>query len=66
MFLSRLRTYVLRSALRNRVRTVLTLLGTMVTVAVFCFLASIESSVDAAIDRVAQTTLLVVGEKDQW
>ena len=58
--------YILRNTLRNKVRTILTLVGMMVTVSVFCFLASIPSSVNAAIDRVAQTTLLVVGEKDQW
>ncbi len=58
--------YILRNTLRNKVRTVLTLVGMMVTVSVFCFLASIPSSVNSAIDRVAQTTLLVVGEKDQW
>ncbi len=58
--------YTLRSASRNKVRTVLTLLGVMVAVGIFCFLASIESSMDEAIDRVAQRTLLVVNEKDQW
>ena len=58
--------YILRSVLRNKVRTALTLLGMMVVVAVFCFLASIESSMNNTIDKVAQTTLLVLNEKDQW
>ena len=58
--------YILRSVLRNKVRTVLTMLGMMVVVAVFCFLASIESSMNNTIDKVAQTTLLVLNEKDQW
>ena len=58
--------YIFRSALRNKVRTVLTLLGMMVAVGLFCFLASIESSMHHAIDRVAQNSLLVLNEKDQW
>lgn len=58
--------YILRSVLRSKVRTVLTLAGVMVAVAIFCFLASIESSMNAEIDRVAQGSLLVLSEKDQW
>ncbi|MEW6741404.1 MAG: hypothetical protein AB1486_01490 [Planctomycetota bacterium] len=58
--------YMLRSVLRNKVRTTLTLFGVMVAVGIFCFLASIESSVTNAIDQVAQGTLLVLSEKDQW
>ena len=58
--------YVLRNVARNKVRTSLTLLGMMVAVGIFCFLASIESSMNSAIDKVAQNTLLVVNEKDQW
>ena len=58
--------YILRSVMRNKVRTVLTMLGMMVVVSVFCFLASIESSMNNTIDKVAQTTLLVLNEKDQW
>ena len=58
--------YILRSVLRNKVRTVLTLLGMMVVVGIFCFLASIESSVNNTLDKVAQTTLLILNEKDQW
>ena len=58
--------YILRNVRRNRVRSVLTILGMAVVVAVFCVLASIESSMNRAIDDMAQTTLLVVNEKDQW
>jgi len=58
--------YILRNVLRNRVRTALTVLGMMVAVGIFCFLASIESSMHRAIDRVAQGSLLVLTEKDQW
>ena len=58
--------YIMRNVVRNKVRTSLTLLGMMVAVTVFCFLASIESSMNQAIDSVAQNTLLVVNEKDQW
>ena len=58
--------YIMRNVVRNKVRTSLTLLGMMVAVAIFCFLASIESSMNQAIDSVAQNTLLVVNEKDQW
>ena len=58
--------YLVRSALRNKVRTVLTLLGVMVAVGVFSLLASLESSMNRAIDRTAQSALLVVTEKDQW
>ncbi len=38
--------YVLRSIVRNKVRTVLTLFGLMVAVGIFCFLVSIETSMD--------------------
>ena len=62
----RLLPYVMRSAARNRVRSILTLLGVSVAVAIFCFLASIRSSMQATIDRVAQSTLLILAEKDQW
>ena len=58
--------YIMRNAVRNKVRTTLTLLGMLVAVAIFCFLASIESSMHEAIDGVARNTLLVVNEKDQW
>ena len=58
--------YILRNVVRNKVRTTLTLLGVMVAVGIFCFLSSIESSMKRAIDRVAQSSLLVLSEKDQW
>ena len=58
--------YVLRSALRNKVRTTLTLLGVLVAVGVFSLLASLEGSMNRTVDRAAQNTLLVVGQKDQW
>ena len=38
----------------------------LVAVGIFCFLASIESSMNRTIDAVAQNTMLVVAEKDQW
>jgi len=58
--------YIFRNVIRSPVRTVLTVLGVMVAVAIFCFLASIESSMNEEIDRVAQGSLLVLSEKDQW
>jgi hypothetical protein len=58
--------YLVRSALRNKVRTVLTLFGVMVAVGVFSLLASLESSMHRSIDRTAQSALLVVNEKDKW
>jgi hypothetical protein len=64
--MGRLSTYVLRNVLRNRVRTVLSLGGMAIAVGVFCFLASIESSMKRAVDEVSQTTLLVLNEKDKW
>ena len=58
--------YILRSVLRNKVRTVLTLLGMMVAVGVFCFLASIESSMNND-DRPGGPDLPAGRhEKDQW
>ena len=63
---SRFWTYIVRNALRSKVRTVLTLLGVMVAVGIFSILASIESSMHRAIDSVAQRSLLVITEKDQW
>ena len=64
--MSRYLSYVLRNVLRNRIRTALSLMGMAIAVGIFCFLASIESSMKSAVDRVAQTTLLVMNEKDQW
>ncbi len=58
--------YILRSVLRNKVRSTLTLVGLMVAVGIYCFLASIESSMDKSIDQAAQSTLLVVNQKDRW
>ena len=58
--------YVLRSIARNKVRTTLTLFGLMVAVGIFCFLVSIETSMVSTIDRAAESSLLVVTQKDQW
>ena len=58
--------YILRSVLRNKVRSVLTLLGLMVAVGIYCLLASVESSMDKSIDEAAQSTLLIVNQKDRW
>ena len=58
--------YILRSAKRSKVRTSITLLGVMVAIGIFSLLASIESSMNVTIDSVAQQTLLIVNEKDQW
>ena len=58
--------YILRSALRSKVRTTLTLLGVMVAIGIFSLLASIESSMNESIDSAAQKSLLIVNEKDQW
>jgi len=58
--------YVLRSVFRNRVRTVLTLFGLLVVVGIYCFLASVESSMNRTVDSAAQASLLVMSEKDQW
>ena len=58
--------YVMRSIVRNKVRTALTVFGLMVAVGVFCFLVSIESSMERTIDRAAESSLLVVSQKDQW
>lgn len=58
--------YIIRNVFRNKVRTGLTLFGVMIAVGIFCLLASIESSMHRSIDRVAQGSLLIVNEKDQW
>lgn len=58
--------YIIRNVLRNKVRTLLTTLGVTVAVGIFCLLASIEASMHRTIDDVAQQSLLVVNEKDQW
>ena len=58
--------YVWRSIRRNKVRTALTLFGLMVAVGVFCFLVSIEASMNSTVDRAAEASLLVVTQKDQW
>ena len=58
--------YVMRSVLRNKVRTVLTLFGLVVAVGIYCVLASVESSMNDTINASAQNSLLVLNEKDQW
>ncbi len=62
----KLMPYVLRSIARNKVRTVLTLFGLMVAVGIFCFLVSIEHSMTNTIDKAAESSILVVSQKDQW
>jgi len=64
--LTRFLPYVMRSIFRNKVRTTLTVFGLMVAVGIFCFLTSIETSMNATIDRAAQSSMLVVTQKDQW
>ncbi len=64
--MTRYLSYVWRNILRNRMRTALSLAGMAIAVGTFCFLSSIESSMRTAVDRVSQTTLLVLNEKDQW
>ena len=64
--MSRFLPYVMRSILRNKVRTTLTIFGLMVAVGIFCFLTSIETSMNSTIQRAAQSSLLVVTQKDQW
>ena len=64
--MTRFLPYVMRSILRNKVRTTLTLFGLMVAVGIYCFLTSIETSMETTIDRAAQSSLLVVTQKDQW
>ena len=64
--MTKLLPYVLRSIARSKVRTVLTLFGLMVAVGIFCFLVSIESSMERTIDRAAESSVLVVTQKDQW
>ena len=57
--------YMLRSAWRNRLRTVLTLGGVGVAVFLVTGLAAILESRQTAVSSVSQT-LLVVSEKDKW
>ena len=57
--------YVVRSAWRNRLRTILTLGGVGLSVFLITGLAAIRESRQAAVRAVSQT-LLVVSEKDKW
>ncbi|MEN8148599.1 MAG: hypothetical protein ABFS86_02180 [Planctomycetota bacterium] len=57
--------YMLRSAWRNRLRTILTLGGVGVAVFLVTGLAAILESRQTAVQSVSQT-LLVVSEKDKW
>ena len=57
--------YVVRSAWRNRLRTILTLGGVGLSVFLITGLAAILESRQAAVRAVSQT-LLVVSEKDKW
>jgi cell division protein FtsX len=58
--------YIWKSIRRNKVRTALTVFGVMVAVAIFIFLGSFESSMNATIESAAQGTLLVMSQKDAW
>lgn len=64
--MSRLLAYIVKNALRNKVRTGLTLLGLMVAIGIFTFLAAVESTMTNTIDKASQSTLLVMAQKDQW
>ena len=57
--------YVLRSALRNRVRTALTVFGVGTAVFLVTGLAAILASHQRAVEAASQT-ILTVSEKDQW
>jgi cell division protein FtsX len=57
--------YVLRSAWRNRLRTVLTVLGVAVAVFLVTGLAAILDSRTRTIEAASQSVLLV-NEKDVW
>lgn len=57
--------YVLRSALRNRVRTALTVFGIGTAVFLVTGLAAILTSHRQAVAAASQT-ILTVSEKDQW
>jgi len=57
--------YVVRSAWRNRLRTLLTVAGVGVAVLTVTGLAAILESRQTAVRAVSQT-LLLVSEKDKW
>ena len=57
--------YVIKSAWRNRVRTVLTVLGVGIAVFLIAGLAAILDSRLRAVES-ASDTILIVSEKDQW
>ena len=57
--------YLLRSAWRNRLRTVLTLTGVGVAVFLITGLAAILESRQAAVEAASQT-VLVVSEERKW
>lgn len=58
--------YIIRNVWRNKTRTLLTILGVAVAVAIFCALASLESSMKESVELSSQDTLLIVGQKDQY
>ena len=57
--------YVLRSAWRNRIRSVLTVLGVAVAVFLITWLAAILDSRTRTVDAASKTVLLV-NEKDVY
>lgn len=57
--------YILRSALRNRARTALTVLGVGTAVFLVTGLAAILASHESAVSA-ASRSVLVVSEKDSW
>ena len=50
--------YVLRSAWRNRVRSMLTVLGVAVAVFIVTFLAAVRESRSKAVEAASETTLM--------
>jgi len=57
--------YMVKSAWRNRVRTVLTVLGVGIAVFLVAGLGSILDSRLRAVETASDTTL-IVSQKDQW
>ena len=55
--------YIVRSAWRNKARSILTVLGVAVAVFIVTFLAAVRESRTKAVEAASQTTLVTTQEK---
>jgi putative ABC transport system permease protein len=56
----------LKNVRENRVRTLLTVIGTAVAIFIFCFFQSISAKMNRIVSEAGNKNNLVVSEKNKW